>query len=436
MHSTIIQLKNKIAGSMWFIPSLMSLGAMILSYVTLTLDERHAGDLAMEGIFLFRGTADGARAVLQAIAGSMITVAGTVFSITIVALTLAANQFGPGLLSNFLRDRVNQFVLGAFVSTFIYCMLVLRTVRVTDDFKFVPAISTSIAILFAILSFAVLIYFIHHIATSLNARHLVSSVHRNLDRSLEDYFPHPRGRAKVPRGEIPEDFDEESGLVLAEETGYVDEIDSAALAKIAADHDLIVRVERRPGHFVTPGAEMLRVYPKVRLSKKLASELQSNVYLNIERTRTQDIEFAVDQLVEVALRALSPSINDPFTAITCLDWLGASLCKLAGRDLSERRIVDPVGRLRVLVRTSTYEGVADAAFLQIRQQARGQAAVTIRLLETLERIARCVEEDDQREALRKHAVLTHRSGIESLAAQEDRDAVEERFRRVMKALAE
>lgn len=165
--------------SYWFVPTLMTAGGVALSFASVHLDERVNYKWVRTVGWIWAGGAEGARQVLSTIAGSMITVAGVAFSITIVALTLASNQFGPRLLRNFVRDAGNQIVLGTFIATFVYCLLVLRTVRGEDDTEFVPYVSVTLGVAFALTSLGVLIYFIHHVAISIQAENLIASVARS-----------------------------------------------------------------------------------------------------------------------------------------------------------------------------------------------------------------------------------------------------------------
>ena len=372
--------------------------------------------------FLYAGGTEGARAVLSTIAASMITTAGVVFSITIVALTLASSQFGPRLLRNFIRDRGNQIVLGTFIATFVYCLLVLRTVvSPSDGVPFVPHLSVTIGVGLAVTSLAVLIYFIHHIAVTIQADTVVASVGREFAEAVDRLFPSTTAPSEHPlQSELPPGFESESAPVAAETSGYIQVIDLDTLVGLASRRDLFIKLERRPGDFLIEGVRIARVWPRQRLSEDDRKLVRKACFVGPQRTQEQDVEFPVNQLVEIAVRALSPGINDPFTAVTCIDSLGAGLCRLASREFPPLVLADAEGKPRLLVDRSSFAGVADAAFDQIRQYGRESVAVTIRLLETIGEIALFARTEEQCRALRRQADMIKRSSLESFAEENDR----------------
>lgn len=317
--------------SYWFVPTLMAIAAVVLAATTLTLDRTgNMGPLEKWG-WVYTGGPDGARTLLSAVAGSMVTVATTAFSIAIVALQLASSQFGPRLMRNFLKDTGNQIVLGTFVATFIYSLLVLRTIRDEDYDKFIPQVSVTVGIVLAITSIAVLIYFIHHSSSSMQASHIIGRVGKDLDGAVDRLFPHKVGRA-IPQfqqqqvEEILTNFDKEAFPVLAKNTGYIQAIDVEKLMEIASSKNLLIRVQLRPGKYVVQGGELVMILPKEGNDNKfnfasLRKQINDVFILGEQRTEQQDLEFCINQLVEVAVRAISAGINDPFTAIRCIDQL-------------------------------------------------------------------------------------------------------------------
>ena len=329
---------DSLQSSYLFVPAVIVVSAIALAVAMLTLDRQGNYGVLENWGWIYTGSTDGARAMLSAIAGSTITVAGTVFSITIVALQLAASNFGPRLLRNFMKDVSNQVVLGTFIGTFIYCLLVLRTVRGDgDDYNsFIPQLSVTVALALAIASISLLIYFIHHASTIIQASHIISEVSADLDRATDRLFPEKIGRGLSESGrqvaEIPANFDEDAYPIKATNSGYLQVIDDEKLMQITSQQELIVRLEFRPGKFIVQGSELMMVYPGKRVNQKLTKKFRDVFILGTERTEQQDIEFPIHQLVEVALRAISPAVNDPFTAIRCIDRLSAGLSRLAGRD--------------------------------------------------------------------------------------------------------
>ena len=429
----LIKYAERLRSSFWFLPSLMASVAVAAAFGMVTLDRAVTADWLRSWDLAYTGGAQGASAVLQTIGGSMITIAGVVFSLTLVALSLASSQFGSRLLRNFMRDTMTQLVLGTFVATFLYCLLVLRTIRRAEETLFVPHLSVTLGVLLAIASIWVLIYFIHHVAVSIQADEIVARVGAELVNGIDRLFPQQtsRGNAQTAAGPvdagIPEDFEQEAGSVEAAEDGYLQIIDMNALVLLARREDVIFRIERRPGHYVVRRTPLVRAWPAHRVTDSLAGQVNSAFVLGNQRTSAEDVEFAVQELVEIAVRALSPGINDPFTAIVCVDRLGSALCHLARRDMPSPYRLDEQNRLRVIVSSSTFAGVVDEAFNQIRQYARTSVAVTVRLLEVVAVVATATTQEDRRLVLRHHAEMIVRGAREGLPESQDRLAVEERF---------
>ena len=261
---------------------------------------------------------EGARAILETIAGSMITVAGVVFSITIVALQLASSQFGPRLLYNFRRDTINQVVPGTFIATFVYCLLVLPTIQGKDGSSLVPHLSVAFGIALALVSLGVLIHFIHHIAGSIQAENVVAAVGRELEGAINGLFPEKGPRCpEEPERSWPEQtamplFNCGASPVKATASDYVQTIDTDRLISLATKYDLVLRLLYRPGQFVVQGSALALVQPEECMDDKLAERINAAYTVGVQRTLVQDVEFPVNQLVEIALRALSPGVNDPF----------------------------------------------------------------------------------------------------------------------------
>jgi uncharacterized membrane protein len=430
-----------LTSSYWFVPSLMMLAgaglALGLGAVDRALAARGARLFWVEGV-----GPEGARLLLSTLAGSVITVASVGFSITMVTLTQASSQFGPRLLRTFMRDTGNQVVLGTWVGTFIYAILVLRTVQTGEGRVFVPHASVSAAVGLALACIMALVYFIHHVSFSLQAEQVVASVGRELDRVAARMFPGRLGRGgERPAQEhgdpaLPSGFDRDARAVAAPRSGYVQAVDDAILMEAAGGRDLLLRLAVRPGDFVIEGNPLLRVWPPAGATAEAAAVLRKAFLIGDHATPEQDVEFAIDQIEEIALRAVSPGFNDTFTAIHCLDWLGAGLARIAGEDLPSPYRYDARGALRVITPVSTFDGLTDAAFNQIRQIARDKAAVMIRLLEVITDLGPRLRTEEQREALRRHARLTRDEAIAALTSAHDRADVEDRYVKAVEALGD
>ncbi len=418
----------------------MAIGAVALAFSTVALDAALADPWLRSHGWVYAGGGEGASAVLEAIAGSMITIAGVVFSITLVALSLASSQFGPRLLRNFMRDSANQVILGTFVATFLYCLLVLRTIRLGDDPPVVPHLSVSIAVIMAVASMGVLIYFIHHVSVSIQADEVVAAVSVELNSAIDRLFPDQLGHALSQKpnthktATVPDEFAREAGPVFALQDGYLQLIDADGLMRLTTKEDILVRIEYRPGHYVVAGTPLVYAWPGDRVNDELTTKINSAFILGNQRTPSQDVEFAINQLVEIAVRALSPSVNDPFTAIRCVDRLGSALCRLGQRETPSAYRHDDEDKLRVIAPPDTFPGILNAAFNQIRQFARNCVAVTIRLLETLSAISYSTHRPEDRVALRRHGDMILRGARTAIPEQEDLYEIEDRYRSLIQLL--
>ncbi len=398
---------ERLRTSYWFVPMLMLIAAVLMAWLAIYADTQvnlHERDWLAWALV---ASSAGATAVMSTVAGSMVTIAGVVFSITLVALSLASGQFGPRMLRNFIRDRINQSALGAFLATFLYCLLVLSAIRHGDAAaEFIPRLAVGIGVLLAVVSVATLIAYIHHVAITIQADTLIEIIYRELCDQIDALCSAP--------GQAPEAspsaasgarhaFDEAPACVVSPCHGYLQALDHAALARVAAEADVVVRLERRAGHYLLQGSRLMSVWPAGYLDGPLEARLQACVVFGPQRTATQDVEFALDQLVEIAARALSPGINDPFTAITCVDRLSSALARLAalGRPAGWHRDADGVPRVHD--HSPGFANALDAAFNPIRQYAKDSAPVAIRLMEALAELSGVCLEPDDRAALRRHA---------------------------------
>ena len=428
-----------VRSSFWFLPSLCSVAAVVLAAITATLDASfQSGKIPMHLYFPFTDAA-GARAVLSTITASSITVAGVVFSITIAVLANMSAQLGPRLITNFMKENSTQVVLGGFIGTFIYCLITLSMVRSHGSDVFIPQISVSMGLLLGIFSFVLLIHFISSVSTFIQTSHVLDDVTRDLLSTFRRLFPEPSTETgQAPDNEpssIAESFETGAASVTSAGNGYIQAIDIEALLRIAGERDLTVLLLRRPGHFVVHGEDIARIKPAENFDDSTCLAIQRAIITGGIRTTVQDAEYAIDQLVEVALRALSPGINDAFTATSCIDRLRVALSMLAGRRLPSRFRYDGDHRLRVITEPYTYGGILDSAFNQLRQNARGQAAVMIRLMETIALLARRELPNAYRDALRLHAQMVHDEARGNFSQQRDRDDFEQRYHAALENLS-
>lgn len=432
---------TRIRASFWFVPTLMILSAVALFVATFMIDQRLPDSWIDSLPYLYAGGPDGARALLSMMAGSMMTVTGVVFSVTIVAFSLASQQFSPRVLRNFMRDPGNQFVLGTFMATFVYCLLVLRVVRDTDGGQFVPNASVTCATLLAVMSIGVLVYFVHHAALAIQAPTIIGTVSSELNSAIRRLYPEHLGAEGRSQSDLT---DEERKLVEkgqgdarsipARRSGYLEAIDGETLMETASKTGLVIKLLRRPGDFVAEDEVLAEAWPAERCPDEVVEAAQKAMAFSSQRTEAQDIEFLIQQLVEIALRALSPSLNDPFTATACVDRLRDAYGRMVQQERPQPYRFDAGGNLRLITHPRTFRNVLESAFNPLRQSAQSSVPVTIRMLESLEYIGRLAIRKEDRAELLRQARMIERGSREAITEAEDRADIEQAFTRVCDAL--
>ncbi len=417
MKASLAKFLKSTADAFWLVPASMVVAGAVLAETLVQIDRSGVIAKWVEAGWLYGGGESGARTLLGAVASSTIGVAGTVFSITIAALAFAASQMGPRLLNNFTRDRGNQATLGLFLGTFAFALAALRSVRGVDESVFVPHLAVTAAIVLAIACVAMLVYFVHHMAGRINVDTVLDLVHEDFRASMK--------RLTVEREppDSPPMTWESQQHVVAVRHGYLQQLDEQSLADWAAEHDLQIRLLVRPGNFIFPGARIAECSAR---HESLDEAVAQAMAVGKHAVDSADLEFGVRQLVDVAVRALSPGINDPQTAIGVLDRLGSSLCELAARYLPNGKTFHD-GSLRVTRPCVDYVGLCDAMFHGIRQNARGSAIVLIHMLDVLAKVSEVERDPGRRIVLQRHVQLvldeTRRAAFdrEALAAVRKRE---------------
>ena len=437
MSTRFLNFWTKLHSTFWFVPTLMVVGALLLSFGMIAVDEATDASVSSRLSWIYTNKPEGARAVLSTIAGSMITVAGVVFSITIVALSLASSQFGPRLLGSFMRDTGNQVVLGIFISTFFYCLLILRTIRSGDETSFVPHLSVAVGVLLAICSLAVLIYFIHHVSESIQVSTIISRVDLDLSKVVDRLFPERLGE-----GGAPVEMDTAALLqdricqpVCTSRAGYVQAIDQDSLLKICTQQDLVVRLLASPGDYAVAEQQVAEVFRHKPCPGNELKKIARCFLLGKERTLEHDMLFPVNQLVEIALRALSPSVNDPFTASACLNRLTNGLCDLAGRSYPSPYRLDDEEHLRVIVVPVTFPQALHTALDQFRLYAKANPYLMLYVLECQLKIAQRVKRPEDRDVLLHDSRLTLAMAVQETEVQEMKQQLEAAQARIEQLLS-
>jgi uncharacterized membrane protein len=459
--------------SLWFVPAVMVAVSIALAFGLVVLDVRIGHAWVGDGALLVGAGADGARGMLATIAASMMTVAALTFSLTLSTLAQVSSQYTSRVLRNFMRNRTNQLVLGFFVSIFVYCLVVLRTVRSGEDGSFVPAIAVTMGLALALMSIGVLVFFIHHIASSIQAANIVAQVAEEADEAILRLYPDAladladTGDAEDTTEPLVDVEDRASRLrwmpIAANETGYVQDIDGDTLRRVARRLGASVRVERGIGSFVARGAELVSVAtqacsagdvgserepPREKvLDEATLDEIHGAFSVGHQRTIEQDVGFGLRQIVDIALKALSPGVNDVTTAIMCVDHLGALLATL-----STRCLVDPLGAdaetvasdddgtsrttppVRVFAAPPTFDSFLATAIDQIRVAGEGNLAILLRLLNALETTAARLDTPARAQSVREHVRRIEETAARTLPTEEARAEVRERAERVERRL--
>jgi len=357
-----------------------------------------------------------AQVILAAIAASMMTVVSIVFAILLMTLTLASMQFSPRILVSFARDRVTQRTLGIFLGTFSYCVAALPAARSVPE-PFAPALTVLGAMLLALACVAWLLFFIHHISQAISVNHIVEKIATETEAIIDELMPEPRRRSRLEQAPVPEPTAREAA-VSSGVSGYVRFIDVSRLVFLAKSYGVTIRIVRRVGQFVPAGIPLMTVSKGDRLSPVRNAELRGAFDLGPTRTLQQDIEFGILQIVDIALRAISPAVNDPSTAINCVDQLSRILIRFASREEPASLRYDPPGILRVSIPWPGFDRLVDTAFDQIRLYSRADVAVSLRMLRALGDVAKAIPDSGAQQGLAERARRIVAGCAESLAEDE------------------
>jgi uncharacterized membrane protein len=426
---------KQLKATFWFLPMLIISFSIFLSVGLVSLDNNI--NISFEGWlrFFLVNSSDSARSILTTISGAMIGVAGTVFSVTLVALTLASSQFGPRLIKNFMYVKLNQIVLGSYVSTYLYCLLVLNAIKDNENYTFIPTISIFVAILATVFNIILLIIFIHQIAISIQADRVVSDISNFIENQVENLFPKKIGEFMnedmfIDTAKIISQY-KHTTILKSPKSGYLQNIDNQALLKIVEKNDSLLEIKYKTGDFFVKDLEIGVIHSHELWEENAINQLISQFVIGKTKTSQQDIEFSIHQMVEIAARALSPGVNDPYTAISCIDHLTAVMCYLAEAQFPSKYRYDQSKRLRVIAENLDFEGVLDAAFNQIRQFSTGSTAVIIRLMEAQITILKFTKTKSHKKALIKHAEMILTVGKQTIKEKNDLDDLEERAKKIL-----
>ena len=365
MYTRISNIWSNFRSSFWFVPTILMILATITAFTMIRFDKTW-GQGIVEAYPMFEMSPPAARSILSSIVGAMVSTTGVVFSITIVALSLASSQFGSRLIRTYRNRRTTHFTLGIFVSTSLFCILVMASIREVNDFAFVPTASVIVGILLTVVCLVTLVYYIHDMSQAIQAPNVIQHSADDLDDAIERLFPERFGKATDDSD--ADEMDEADVKAIADQlrnpqlsicckkVGYVQAIENETVMGIANDKDLTIKLLIRPGDFLYEGRSIAEVFGGDTLSCEQGSEfvdqltraVQNSLIVGPNRTHLQDVRYAFDELVDIAVRALSPGINDPFTAVNCVDRIHAALIALRKRDKPSPYRLNDDQQLRVI----------------------------------------------------------------------------------------
>lgn len=406
----------RLQASLWFRPTLIVLACAVLALAMIEVQPVVDVDFARRWPRLFGAGVDGAREMLSAIATSVITVTGVLFSVTIVALSQASSQYSPRVLRAFMADHPTQHVLGAFVGIYVYCLMVLRTISSDENGGFLPSLAVLGGLLLALAGVGMLIYFVHHVASSIQATAIVERIAGDTATAIDHLFPQPIGEPAMPSNAVPRGLDAR-WRVDAPRSGYLVRVDDDRLMERALRLDRTLVLAQPVGGYVVEGQPLLHATGEQDLDAAARRALGRCVEIDRQRSVHQDAAYGVQQIVDVAVKALSPGINDPTTAVECIDALSALLVRLAGRATPSPYRAGPDGRLRVVAHGPDFSDLLALSLDAIGEHARGDAQVQQRLLVALRRVGEAVNGD--RAAAWQQQVQRWRSRIERGELPED-----------------
>ncbi|MDQ6735410.1 MAG: DUF2254 domain-containing protein [Nitrospirota bacterium] len=400
MRARISQWFDALRTGFWFVPSIMLGLAAGLALILLYVDQRFDPGIKASIAWAYSGGPEGARSLLSTIAGSMITAASVTFSLAAVALSIASQQYGSRVLRNFMRDRITQVLLGTFVSTFLYSVLIVRDIRGSDfSGGFVPAIAITVAIAMSLVSLVMLVYFVHHVSSSIQASHIVSTISKEMEESIPKLYPSDAGSPVAADSSPNRTRDQECHSIGVEKGGYLETIDVDALLKIATQSSLFLEIVSRPGDHLVQLTPVIKVWNAAPVDEKLEKKLLGTVLVGNARTPAQDIRYQFQQLTDVVVRALSPGINDPFTAINGIDALTSALILLARRPRVPKQRQDEQGNPRLLIAATGIGELLHATVGHIAVYAAADPFVMTRLRELLDMIEPDLTESSELVAL-------------------------------------
>jgi uncharacterized membrane protein len=381
---------DRLKVSFWFAPLVMSMGAILLAWAVYWVDVRIPNEMLQNNRFVLSGSVVELRGFLLSMATTTLATAGVVFTLLTLPLSTVAAQYGSRLLRVFLGDHITQLVLGMFVATFVYCITAATALPAATVRSEGPQLTATIGLLLMLATFASLILLVQHISTMLQAPNIAAVAGAELldvvRTEIPDEVRSGDDQRKSGQEALETLVDTEGYPIRVRDTGYIQFIDPEYVLTLARERNLVIRLLHKPGHFVWRGAVVALVWPAGRFDEELEGQICHAFQIGNQRTPTQDVEYAVNQLVEMVVRAMSPAINDPFTAMTCLDYVGNGLALFIGQGEKSPHYYDRDGRLRLVLEPVTFDELLSAAFDMLRHAGCDNASVLLHMLQVIDTI--------------------------------------------------
>jgi uncharacterized membrane protein len=428
---------DRLTVNFWFAPVILALAAVLLAWAMYWLDTQIPNELLQGSHFVLAGTTGELRGNLLNIAGTVLATAGIVFTLLTLPLSTVVAQYGSRLLRLFLADRTTQFVLGMFVGTFVYCIAAALSIPPADVGLEAPQLTATLGLYLMLAAFATLILLVQHISTMLEAPNIAAAAGAELQEVVRaqiqdeatsgadgkggsETHPDPVPNAQ---GDPDAGAETESYPIRVKSTGYIQFFDPDIMLTLASEKNLVIRLLRKPGQYVQSGAAVALVWPADRVDERLDKQIRRAFRIGNGRTPTQDLEYAVNQLTEMALRAMSPAINDPFTAMTCLDHIGDGLALFIRQGEKSSSYTGRGDRLRLVPEPVTFAELLSAAFDMLRHASCDNASVLLHMLAVIDVIGQEAKEPAARQSLLRHVGLIEVESQAGELIEQDRQAI-------------
>jgi len=416
---------DRLKVSFWFAPVVMSLGAILLAWVMYWIDVRIPNQMLENSHFILAGTPGELRTILIGMAGTILATAGVVFTLLTLPLSTVAAQYGSRLLRVFLGDRTTQLVLGMFVATFVYCLAAALSIPPANVEPEGPQLTATVGLFLMLGTFGSLILLVQHISTMLQAPNIAAAAGAELQDVVRAEIPEEvRSGGQTGQKAAEALLDTDGYAVRVRRTGYIQYVDPESVLTLARENDLVIRLLCKPGHFVWREAAVALVWPTSRVDEQLEEQILMAFRLGNTRTPTQDVAYAVNQLVEMAVRAMSPAINDPFTAMTCLDYIGEGLTLFIRQGVKSPYYYDRDGRLRLVLEPVTFAELLSGAFDMLRHCSCDNASVLQHMLEVIDVIGQETKPPQARQELLRHVSLIQAESLAGELIEQDRQLIQ------------